>query len=161
VTRERAAMILLLTLTCSMAASSGTADPKSSQVSPLADAKQQVLDLEQEWVIAEHNRDAAALRRILDEKFVVSFGTKKPYDKESFIKSIVSGDVDPTESQTLTDRTVIIDQDTAVVVGTDTEHGTRKGAACTAVARYTVTYIHRNGRWVALAEHLVEVPPAK
>jgi hypothetical protein len=27
--------------------------------------------------------------------------------------------------------------------------------------RYTVTYIHRNGQWVALAEHLVEVPQAK
>ena len=156
--RERAGIILLLTLISCMATSSVTADPKSSQTSPLVDAKQQVLDLEQKWVTAERNHDAAALRRILDDKFVASFGAEKPYDKEAFIKEIVGGDVDPTESQTLTDRTVIIDRDTAVVVGIDTERGTKKGAPYTAVARYTVTYIRRNGRWVALAEHLVEVP---
>jgi len=124
-------------------------------------AKQQVLDLEQEWVAAEHKHDATTLRRILDDKFVASFGAEKPYDKETFIKGIVSGDVDPTESQTLTDRTVIIDHDTAVVVGTDTERGTRKGIAYMEVARYTATYIHRDGKWVALAEHLVEAPQGK
>jgi steroid delta-isomerase-like uncharacterized protein len=127
----------------------------------LSAAKQQVLNLEREWVDAEIKHDAAALRRILDDKFVASFGAEKPYDKEAFIKGIVRGDVDPTESQTLTDRAVTIDHDTAVVVGTDTLRGTKSGAAYTVVGRYTVTYIHRNGQWVALAEHLVEVPQAK
>ncbi len=137
-----------------LAAKAGNSDDPSA-------AKQQVQELEQEWVAAEHNHDAAALRRILDDKFVASFGAEKPYEKEAFIKEIVSGDVDPTESQTLTDRTVTIDHDTAVVVGTDTQRGTRKGAPYTAVYRYTVIYIRRNGQWVAIAEHLVEVPQAK
>jgi ketosteroid isomerase-like protein len=137
-----------------LAAKAGNSDDPSA-------AKQQVQELEQEWVAAEHNHDAAALRRILDDKFVASFGAEKPYEKEAFIKEIVSGDVDPTESQTLTDRTVIIDHDTAVVVGTDTQCGTRKGAPYTAVYRYTVTYIRCNGQWVAIAEHLVEAPQAK
>lgn len=125
------------------------------------DAKQQILDLEQTWVVAEQNHDAATLRRILDDKFVATFSADKPMDKEAFIKLILTGDVDPTESQTLTDRNVILDQDTAVSVGTDTERGTRKGVAYTEVARYTVTYIRRNGHWLALAEHLVDVPQAK
>lgn len=137
-----------------LAAKAGNSDDPSA-------VKQRVQELEQEWVAAEHNHDAAALRRILDDKFVASFGAEKPYEKEAFIKEIVSGDVDPTESQTLTDRTVIIDHNTAVVVGTDTQRGTRKGAPYTAVYRYTVTYIRGNGSWVALAEHLVEVPKAK
>jgi len=137
-----------------LAAKAGNSDDPSA-------AKQQVQELEQEWVAAEHNHDAAALRRILDDKFVASFGAEKPYEKEAFIEEIVSGDVDPTESQTLTDRTVTIDHDTAVVVGTDTQRGTRKGAPYTAVYRYTVTYIRRSGQWVAIAEHLVEVPQAK
>lgn len=127
----------------------------------LADAKQQVLDLEKEWVAAEIKHDANTLRRILDDKFVASFGAKKPYDKEGFIKGICGSDVDPTESQTLTDETVIVDGDTAVVVGTDTLRGTKNGTTYTEVARYTVTYIHRQGQWVALAEHLVEVPQTK
>src|SRR5215472_977917 len=137
-----------------------TADATLSQ-DELSTAKQQVLDLEKEWVAAEQKHESATLRRILDDKFVASFGAEKPYDKEAFIKGTLSGDVDPTESQTLTDRTVIIDHDTAVVVGTDTERGTRKGVAYMEVARYTATYIHRNGKWVALAEHLVEAPQGK
>src|SRR5262249_36331773 len=137
-----------------------TADGTLSQCD-LSSTKQQVLDIEQEWVAAEHGHDAATLQRILDAKFVASFGAGKPYSKEAFIKAIISEEVDPTESQTLTDRTVIIDRDTAVVVGTDTAHGTRKGAAYTEVARYTATYIRRSGQWLALAEHLVEVPQAK
>jgi hypothetical protein len=47
------------------------------------------------------------------------------------------------------------------VVATDTERGTKKGEAFTVVGRYTATYIRRNGQRVALAEHIVIVPPAK
>ena len=120
-----------------------------------------MLDLGKEWAAAEDKHDASTLRRILDDKFVASFDAKKPYDKEAFIKQIVSGDVDPAQSQTLTDETVTIDHDTAVVIGTDTVRGTEKGAAYTMVARYTVTYIRRHGQWLALAEHLVEAPQTK
>jgi hypothetical protein len=110
---------------------------------------------------AENKHDATTLRRILDDKFVSSSGAKKPIDKEAFIREIVSGDVDPAASQTLTDRIVILDNDTAVVVGTDTAHGIDNGVAYTIVFRYTVTYIRRHGQWVALAEHLVRVPESK
>lgn len=127
----------------------------------LSAAKQQVLDLGREWAAAEVKHDASTLRRILEDNFVASFAAKKPFDKEAFIKQIVSGDVDPTESQTLTDETVTIDHDTAVVVGTDTVRGTEGGAAYVVVYRYTATYIRRHGQWLALAEHLVEVPQAK
>jgi hypothetical protein len=69
-----------------------------------------------------------------------------------------SRDVDPTESQVLTDETVVIDGDTAVVFGTDTVHGTENGAVYTQTLRYTVTSIRRHGRWLALAEPLVKAP---
>jgi len=62
---------------------SAATEPKNSKTVPSADAKQQVLDLGKEWVAAEVKHDAAALRRILDDKFVASFGVKKPYDKEN------------------------------------------------------------------------------
>ena len=155
--QELAAVILA----CCTAASSSATEPTGPRSLPAADARQQVLDLGKEWVAAEIKHDSTTLRRILDEKFVASFGAKKPLDKEAFIEAIVSGDIDPTESQILSDETVIVDHDTAVVVGTDTERGTEKGVPYTEVARYTVTYIRRNGRWLALAEHLVAVPQAK
>ena len=153
--------ILALTFVCSLAVTTLGAEPKSAASPPSGDARQQVLDLGKEWVAAEIRHDAVALDRILDEKFLASFGSRKPYNKADFIKALMRGEVDPTETQDLTDELVIIDGDTAVEVGTDTLRGTKNGAAYTEVARYTVTYIYRDGRWRALAEHLVDVPEAK
>lgn len=159
--RGGAVKILGLMLAGCMATSALATEPKDSKAPSPAEAKQQVLDLGKEWAAAEVKHDATTLRRILDAKFIASFNAKKPYDKEGFIKEIVAGDVDPTESETLTDETVVIDGDTAVVVGTDMLRGTDKGAPYTVVYRYTVTYVRRYGQWVALAEHLVEVQQAK
>ena len=125
-----------------------------------ADVKEQLLSLEKEWTAAEDKHDAATLRRILDDKFI-AVGATKTFDREAFIKLETDGEPDPTQSQTVTHESVIVDGDTAVVVGTDTGHGTTHGEAYTVVLRYTVTYIYRRGRWVALAEQLAKVPPAK
>lgn len=122
----------------------------------------QVMELEQAWADAENRHDAATLRSILDDKFVFTEGSDaKVYDKEAFIAAIVRGAPDPGRSQTLTDRNVIIDGDTAVSMGTDTERGTKSGRPFTDVARYTVTYVHRGERWIAVAEHMDEVTPGK
>ena len=59
--RERTWKILCLTLACCMAAPSVATEPKNSKTQTPADAKQQVLDLENEWVAAEHNHDTATL----------------------------------------------------------------------------------------------------
>jgi hypothetical protein len=134
-------------------------EPTSSQRAPPSDARQQLLNLEKEWAAAEDKHDATVLGRILDDRFVATFGAAKTYDKEAFIK-LFTGDVDATASQSLTYQAVIIDSDTAAVVGTDTAHGTRDGAPYTAVYRYTVTYIRRHGQWRAIAEHIVKAPQA-
>ena len=124
-----------------------------------ADAKEQLLALEQEWTVAEDKHDAAKLRRILDDKFI-AVGTTKTYDKEAFIRLETSGEPDPTQSQTATHESVIVDGDTAIVVGTDTGHGTKNGEPYTVAFKFCVTYIYRHGRWVALAEQLARIPPS-
>ena len=149
--------VLNLALACCMAASSVAAEPTSSHTASPPDARQQLLELEQEWTVAEEKRDGAVLRRILDDRFVATFGAAKTYDKEAFIK-LFAGDVDPTASHNLTYEAVIIDEDSAVLVGTDTARGTRDSKAYTAVYRYTATYIRRHGQWRALAEHIVRAP---
>ena len=159
--RLRLSLVLggLLLLPCYLLCSA--AAPAALMDDSQAKAREEVLKLEQEWVTAESRHDEATLRRILDEKFVATFGTKPPYNKESFIKTQLAGEVDPTVSQTLTDHTVIVDGDTVVVVDTDTLRRTRNGEVRTLVGRATATYIHRNGQWVALAEHMAIVPEAK
>ena len=160
--RELKQPIVGLTLACCIAGSSVATEQTRPQTVQPADARQELLNLEKEWARAEDNHDEAVLRRVLDERFVGTFGSGKTYNKEAFVKAILAAKVDPNGSpQTLSYEAVIIDGDTAVLVGTDTRHGTRDGAAYTEVAKYTVTYLHRNGRWMALAEQLFDVPQAK
>jgi ketosteroid isomerase-like protein len=154
------ASVAVLMLDCQMIAACASTEPKKSTVGP-ADARRQVLDTERAWVAAEIKRDAAAQRRIIDDKFVVTFGAHNPHDKEAFMKQMARLPVDPTETQNLTGETVIVDGDTAVVVGTDTLRGTEGGKPYTLVARYTTTYVRREGQWLALAEQMAEVPRAK
>lgn len=136
------------------------ADTANGSTASSAEAERELLKLEGEWTAAEIKRDAATLRRILDDKFVVTFGTGKAIDKEGFIKNVVGDETDVILSQDITDRTVRVDRDTAVVVETDTVHGTDKGEPYTQVLRMTTTYIKRNGHWLALAEHIVVRKPA-
>jgi hypothetical protein len=44
---------------------------------------------------------------------------------------------------------------------TDTLRRTKDGQPVESVHRFTVTYIRRHGRWLALAEQSAKVPPAK
>lgn len=151
-------LVVAVTLASCTAPAVAATEPTGPQAAPAADERQQLIDLERDWVLAEDQRDAPALRRILDDRFVATFGATRTYDKEAFIQVFV-GPVDGSASHTVTYQAVIIDGDTAVTVGTDTSRGTRDGAAYTASYRYTVTYIRRHGRWLALAEHIVRVPP--
>jgi ketosteroid isomerase-like protein len=141
-------------------ASTSFAGDSNPSPRPAEAEEQRVLDVEQEWVKAEMNHDSATLRRVLDDHFVATFGAGQPYDKEGFIKAVTEGERESPPTQTLSDHTIRVDGDTAVVVGTDTVSGNREGQAYSNVYRYTVTYIRRYGHWVALAEHIVRVQPA-
>ncbi len=141
--------------------SSSFAGETGASGTPAAEAERQLRMLEQEWVTAEIKGDAGALRRILDDRFVATFDAGKPLNKEAFIKEITGDPTNVIQSQDVTDETHLVDRDTAVILGTDTVRGTADGKAYTAVFKFTTVYIKRRGRWVALAEHLVEAPPPK
>jgi ketosteroid isomerase-like protein len=120
-----------------------------------ADAKQMLRD----WVTAENAHDAAALERLLDDNFISTFEARtKPTRKAAFIKSLTKGKADPKQSQSLTDETVVVAGDTAILVGTDTFHRTDHAEPDGLALRYTITCVKKNGRWVALAEHIVKMP---
>jgi hypothetical protein len=126
-----------------------------------ADAKEQVMNVLRDWVKAENEHDVAALQRILDDKFITTNAAGAPHDKDYFIKALTKGKPDPRQSQSLTDESVVVDGDTAVMVGTDTFHMTDGAKPDGLALRYTITFIRRNARWTALAEHIVAMPPSK
>jgi STE24 endopeptidase len=125
---------------------------------PGSDAEQQLGKVELDWTTAEINRDSSALGRLLDERFVSTYGSEKPVGKEEFIRSVIGTDADRILSEELSDQTIVVAGDTGVVTEIDTVHALRAGAPYTEVLRITGTYVKRDGRWTALAEHLVPVP---
>lgn len=125
-----------------------------------AKTEQQLTAVQQAWVNAEIHRDAAALRRILSSKFIFTFGVGAPESRDGFIHAVLTARTD-MKSQTLSETTMVTDSDTAVVAGLDTVRGLVHGKPYKAVYRYMVTYVRRNGRWIALAEHLAPVPDKK
>jgi hypothetical protein len=129
-----------------------TGSTRADDKTAAADEKA-LLKIEREWVDAEARHDVVALQAILDDRFVATFGAGKLLDKTAFIRDVTSGAVDPTQSQTLSDRTVVLAGDTAVVVETDTIRRIKNGQPSESVYRFTVTYIKREGHWLALAEH--------
>lgn len=120
------------------------------------DAKQQVLDVTQAWIAAENKHDAAALDQILDDQFISTFAANPPRGKDAFIKGITKGEIDPTQSQTITDEKVIVEGDTAILTGVNAFHSTAKTPI--PPMRFTITYVKRQGHWRALAEHIVVIP---
>jgi ketosteroid isomerase-like protein len=119
-----------------------------------ADAQQQILRVDRAWADAEIRRDANALRRILDDGFIAVYGSGRTADKETFIKNVIGDGSDRILSQVLSDITVRVNGDTAVVVETDTARGTDSGQPYVSALRLTTTYVKRNDDWLALAEHL-------
>ncbi|HWF65369.1 MAG TPA: nuclear transport factor 2 family protein [Rhizomicrobium sp.] len=150
--------LLIRALAFSSIALSIAAEAQESRSPAPADARQQVMNVTEEWIAAENKHDTAALGRLLDDKFISTFAANRPRGKDAFIKGIVAGPIDPTQSQSLTDVSVVIDGDTAVTVGTDTFHSATKPPLA---LRYTITYVHKQGRWVALGEHIVTIPSTK
>ncbi len=136
-----------------MSAACTMAWPYAGVAAPLAEeVKEQVLRVDREWADAEIQRDAGALGRILDGNFLAVYGSGKVVDKETFIKDVIGDGTDRMRSQDMSDVTVRMRGDTAVVVETDTIRGTERGQPYIEATRLTATYVKRNGNWVALAE---------
>ena len=138
----RAAIVLVVALTSVRAVASAPTIAASTD-------EQQVVATESEWVQAEIHRDAAVLERVLDDRFLVNSSTGELSNKAAVIAEVLGWKM---VSQTITDRTVLVDGDTAIVFGTANFRFAVEGKDDEASAgRYTTTYIKRDGRWRALA----------
>ncbi len=121
-----------------------------------------VLAVEDEYVAAEIRRDEAALRRIVDDRFVMNSNDGTTSGKEALIRSLLAMNM---TGQTIAERTVTIDGNTALVFGTaEIRHAGEGGAQRTTLLRYTSTYVNRQGEWRMIALHMAPrtkppVPP--
>ena len=143
-----ASIIALVALASVRVEAGGSAAPSPSD-------EQQVIATESEWVQAEVNRDAAVLDRVLDDRFLLNSRNGGTRDKASVIADVMGWRM---LAQTISDRTVVVDGDTAVVFGTATFRFAVEGKDdAVSVARYTTTYVKRDGKWRAIALHMTSL----
>lgn len=119
---------------------------------PVSAEEKAVMAVEDEWIQAEVNGDEATLRRVLDERFTANSSDGQTSGKEEVIKGVLDWNM---TAQTLSERSVLVEGDTAVIFGTtDIRIASEDGTESTLVLRYTATYIKRDGQWRALALHM-------
>lgn len=116
-----------------------------------------VLAADDDWVRAEIAHDEATLRRVLDDQFVFNSNAGHTSGKEGLIKNILAGNM---KDQTITERSVLVDGDTAVVFGTaELRFGSPGQEETVSLLRYTATYVKRGEKWRALALHMAKRTP--
>ena len=137
---------LLITITLflsfAMTHSSALAQPKVTEFSA---EEQRVLDIEDEYVVAEVNRDEAALRRILDDRFLWNRSNGSTSGKEAYVQQVMRNSL---VEQTIRERSVLLQGDVAFVFGTADLRFARAGLPdSNSSLRYTAAYVRREGQW--------------
>lgn len=108
-----------------------------------------VIRTEDDWIQAEINNDEVVLRRVIDDRFVFNSNDGTTSGKEDLIRSALNWNM---TGQTITERTVLVDGDTAVIFGTTELRFASPDAEDTAsLLRYTSTYVKRGEVWRAIA----------
>lgn len=128
---------------------------------PAADAvAQEVLKAEREQRDAYLRRDVAATERLVADEFILTIQGGETGDKATLITFLREEPADPTLTLEAEDTRVRVSGDTAVVTGRRVERRRRpdNNQEGVAFARYTRTYVKRQGRWQLLAEHLQAIP---
>jgi hypothetical protein len=128
------------------------ADTNVSGATPLSE-EQRVAALEDKWLDAEVTHDEATLRRVIGDRYTMNHSDGTTSGKEEYIADILSGTM---LSASITERTVLVEGDTAVTFGTvnvvdPPVDGKDSGPRS---ARYTLVYVKRDGQWQALAFHI-------
>jgi len=119
----------------------------------LASEEQRVAALEDEWLDAEVRHDEATLRRVIGDRYTMNLSDGTTLGKEQYISDTLSGAM---LSASITERTVLVDGDTAVTFGTVNvvEPPVDGKVSPPRSSRYTLVYVKRGGQWQALAFHI-------
>lgn len=139
------------------------ATPVASQASSagqLSQSEKEVRKLEREWLDAYEQHDAAAMDRILtdDFKLVQSGGAVQT---KADILAALKGQRDPRRPEpkfSTEDVKSRVEGDTVTLTGRFIQRMERDGQPRTMEARYTDTYVKRNGRWQVVASQLTRIP---
>jgi ketosteroid isomerase-like protein len=142
---------LLIAVTFAVAGISETSAEVTSGLS-LTEDEAAVIRAEDDWIQAELSKDAATLRRVIDDQFVINSNNGTTAGREDLIDGVLSWNM---TGQTISERTVSVVGDTAVIFGTtELRFASENGEESVSLLRYTSTYVRRGEQWRAIALHM-------
>jgi ketosteroid isomerase-like protein len=110
----------------------------------------EIRELEQDWAQANITSGATAVDQYEADDIVKTDPSGHVTDKAQDKTDLASGDL-KFESMELSDMTVHVYGNTAVVAGANNLHGTYKGQDISGKYRFTDTWVKRNGKWQVVA----------
>jgi ketosteroid isomerase-like protein len=145
------ARICLLSLILIAALGAQARQPKAESDAAVSQTLQ---GMEQTWLNAEKNHDAAAFEKLVADDWVAITPDGKTQTKAERAAEIKSSNVG---SATLGNMKVRVFGDTAVVTGTDDETTTQDGKETSGHYVWTDVFVKRNGQWLAVASQTAQV----
>jgi ketosteroid isomerase-like protein len=111
-----------------------------------------VVAMENAWNRAELHNDAAAVRLLLAEDFVMTTAEGAQLTKSEIVASVQDTSYRPDALES-SDMVVHQHGNTAVITGNYHEKGSDKGKAYEQRGRFTDTWMFIDGRWQCIASH--------
>ena len=145
----------------SSAAASGAPEGSraAQQKQLLSQSEQEVRKLEREWLDAYERRDADAMNRIVADDFKLTRSNGSVETKADILAALKaardSGRPEPKFSTE--DVQSRIEGDRIILTGRFIQRMERDGQTRTMEARYTDTYVKRQGRWQVVASQLTRI----
>ena len=144
--------MIAVAVLCLFALSLGVAQPAFAK----GGAEDEIKKLEQDWAAATVKDGAAAVDKYEADDIMSVDPTGRVTDKTQDKKDLSSGDL-KLQSIDLSDLTIHVYGNTAVVIGTSTIKGSYKGQDISGAYRYTDVWVKRGGKWQAVASQSTKV----
>ena len=123
----------------------------------VAQDSSKIIAMENLWNRAELSNDAAAVKLLLADDFVMTVAEGTLYNKAQMVSSVADKSYRPLALQS-SDMVVHYYGNTAVLTGAYYEKGIDKGKAWERRGRFTDTWMNLNGRWQCIASHFSVKP---
>jgi uncharacterized protein (TIGR02246 family) len=136
------------------------AAPQTLSSAQLSQSEQEVRKLEREWLDAYEQHDAAAMDRILADDFKLTQSGGVVQTKADIL-TVLKAERDPRRPEakfSTADVQSRVEGDTVILTGRFIQRMERDGRTRTMEARYTDTYVKRQGRWRVVASQLTRIP---
>jgi CubicO group peptidase (beta-lactamase class C family) len=130
-----------------------------SQPQPISQSEQEVRKLEREWLDAYEQHDVVAMERILADEFKLTQSGAVQTKADILAALKVAPDSGRPEPKFSTeDVQSHLEGDTVILTGRFIQRMEPGGQTRTMEARYTDTYVKRQGRWQVVASQLTRIP---